>query len=268
MTGNTLISFLFFQGALRVNLTLPSDQWLQFLEQGMMLVLIFARWLFPKGELSRSELSQLLLLYLGLAGDIVDFFQIFDSDRILKDVPFVYSVLGAWSWSLLQFTIALTVTRQRARTSQISRSARCCSCMDNEAWSLWVVIILQDGPFLSLRLYAIIMHNVQSYSNFFFTSKNIIVILLQLYRFVAIVTEDNKVSPEAHAPSTANLGDGEDAEHMQRTGTEHEREPMHSNTDHTVVVSPVKIFTVSDEREQNNPSSVHNDLPTHSALPT
>ena len=42
------------------------------IEQLLLFVLILGRWLLPKGEISRDELSQLLLVYIGMAADIIE----------------------------------------------------------------------------------------------------------------------------------------------------------------------------------------------------
>ena len=41
-------------------------------EVGMMLNIIIGRWVMPKQGITRSELSQLLLVYMSLASDIID----------------------------------------------------------------------------------------------------------------------------------------------------------------------------------------------------
>ena len=43
-----------------------------FTEVGMMLFIIIGRWVMPKQGITRSELSQLLLVYVSLASDIID----------------------------------------------------------------------------------------------------------------------------------------------------------------------------------------------------
>jgi Transmembrane protein 26 len=48
---------------------------------------------------------------------------------------------------------------------------------------------LQDGPFLCLRLGLIIHYKIISQSNIFFTTKNFLVVLLQLYRVCVIIIE-------------------------------------------------------------------------------
>lgn len=45
---------------------------------------------------------------------------------------------------------------------------------------------MQDGPFLAFRLILIIHYKIVSYMNIFFTCKNTLVILLQLYRLYVV----------------------------------------------------------------------------------
>lgn len=44
------------------------------LRQFLPLFLIVGRWLMPKGDMTHDQLSQLLLIYLGTAADITDFY--------------------------------------------------------------------------------------------------------------------------------------------------------------------------------------------------
>ncbi len=45
--------------------------WTQIVEQTLLLVLIIGRWLLPVGKtMTRDQLSQLLLVYIGTAGNI------------------------------------------------------------------------------------------------------------------------------------------------------------------------------------------------------
>ncbi|CAH2208206.1 jg23149, partial [Pararge aegeria aegeria] len=43
---------------------IPTDMWVTLIEQFLMLTLIVGRWLLPKGDLTRDQLSQLLLVYI------------------------------------------------------------------------------------------------------------------------------------------------------------------------------------------------------------
>lgn len=103
---------------LGVKINLPDIQvdaetWQTVIEQFLMLILIVGRWLLPKGDLTRDQLSQLLLVYIGTAADIIEFFDSFKDKKIASDPLLVYLTLGIWSWSLIQFTIVLSATRSR-----------------------------------------------------------------------------------------------------------------------------------------------------------
>jgi hypothetical protein len=47
------------------------------IEQALMLILIIGRWMLPKGDLTRDQLAQLLLVFIGTAADILEFFDSF-----------------------------------------------------------------------------------------------------------------------------------------------------------------------------------------------
>lgn len=60
---------------LGVQIKLPDIQvdpsmWVTLIEQFLMLILIIGRWMLPKGDLTRDQLSQLLLVYIG---NLIDF---------------------------------------------------------------------------------------------------------------------------------------------------------------------------------------------------
>ena len=46
-------------------------------------MLIVGRWVLPKGSISHDQLSQLLLVYVGTAADIVEFYEAFSEDEVL-----------------------------------------------------------------------------------------------------------------------------------------------------------------------------------------
>lgn len=141
-TGNlnlTAIDLKKLDKLLGVQIKLPDIQvdpstWITLIEQFLMLVLIVGRWMLPKGDLTRDQLSQLLLVYigsysrlqkamkliifysnqfLGTAADIIEFFDSYKDNTIASEALLVFLTLGIWSWSLLQFTIVLSATRSR-----------------------------------------------------------------------------------------------------------------------------------------------------------
>ncbi|XP_033104696.1 transmembrane protein 26-like [Anneissia japonica] len=80
-------------------------------EQFLPFVLIIGRWIMPAGALSRDKLSQLLLVYIGLAADIIEFLETYKEDPVKFNGQLIYAVLTLWTWSLLQFVFVITMTR-------------------------------------------------------------------------------------------------------------------------------------------------------------
>ncbi|XP_013112408.1 transmembrane protein 26 [Stomoxys calcitrans] len=174
------------------------DTWITLIEQFLMLILIVGRWMLPKGDLTRDQLSQLLLVYIGTAADIIEFFDSYKDDSIAKIPLLVYLTLGIWSWSLMQFTIVLSATRARRPRGGGSNKkdeqvppTDCCNncCCGIDVWGIVLNVILQDAPFLTFRLLIIFQYDIISYMNVFFTCKNSLVIVLQLYRLYVVNAE-------------------------------------------------------------------------------
>ena len=90
-----------------------NDTVVMIIEQFLMLILIIGRWMLPKGDLTRDQLSQLLLVYIGTAADIIEFFDSIKDEKVNTNKLFCLLVLSIWSWSLLQFTFVLTATKGR-----------------------------------------------------------------------------------------------------------------------------------------------------------
>ncbi|KAL7293276.1 hypothetical protein TKK_0013053 [Trichogramma kaykai] len=200
------------QKTLGVNIRLPelqisTETWVTLIEQFLMLILIIGRWMLPKGELTRDQLSQLLLVYIGTAADIIEFFDSFKDEKVSREPLLVYLTLGIWAWSLMQFTVVLTATKSRksrlsssssssgGATSRKKRQQRQVasedqtSCCSIDVWAIAINMLLQDGPFLAFRLTLIVHFKIVSYMNIFFTCKNTLVILLQLYRLYVVQSE-------------------------------------------------------------------------------
>ncbi|XP_064550100.1 transmembrane protein 26 [Drosophila montana] len=179
-------------------ITLPvisPDTWTTLIEQFLMLILIVGRWLLPKGDLTRDQLSQLLLVYIGTAADIIEFFDSYKDDSIARIGFLVFLTLGIWSWSLMQFTIVLSATRGRRPRGSGSHHKEdqtdCCQncCCGIDVWGIVLNVILQDAPFLTFRLLIIFQYKIINYMNVFFTCKNSLVIILQLYRLYVVNAE-------------------------------------------------------------------------------
>jgi hypothetical protein len=83
-------------------------------ELTFMFIIILGRWILPKGNISHSALSQLLLVYLSLASDILDLLTLFNEQEIYMSLPMVHLVLIAFSLCMFQFALNLTATRGRS----------------------------------------------------------------------------------------------------------------------------------------------------------
>ncbi|KAK1123492.1 hypothetical protein K0M31_008198 [Melipona bicolor] len=206
--------------ALGVNINLPdikisTETWVTLIEQFLMLILIIGRWMLPKGDLTRDQLSQLLLVYIGTAADIIEFFDSFKEDRIAREPVLVYLTLGIWAWSLMQFTVVLTATKSRksrlssgsAVKRRVHSETSCCSI---DVWGIALNMLLQDGPFLAFRLILIVHYRIVSYMNIFFTCKNTLVILLQLYRLYVVQTENRSKVKKKSGVSNISIISRED----------------------------------------------------------
>ncbi|XP_060930625.1 transmembrane protein 26 [Limanda limanda] len=178
---------------------LEPEDWVAGLEQTMLIVLVLGRWLMPKGDMSRDQLSQLLMVYVGLGADILDIFDTFKEPEVKTNRAVVITGLALFSWALMQFPLVLTQTQppkgecpQRSpggllcSTGAPPSSASCCS---SEVWSLLLTVGLQDGPFLVYRLYLMVQEQVLNQLMIFFTCKNIVIVLLELYRIFVVQCE-------------------------------------------------------------------------------
>ncbi|XP_031660214.1 transmembrane protein 26-like [Oncorhynchus kisutch] len=191
-------------------LQLDPENWAAGLEQTMLIVLVLGRWLMPKGDMSRDQLSQLLMVYVGLGADILDIFDTFKEPEVKTNRAVIIMGLALFSWALMQFPLVLTQTSPPKAHLQPCLSqpgfpqegsvavveglpgappscyTPCCS---SEVWSLLLTVGLQDGPFLIYRLYLMIRENVLNQLMIFFTCKNILVVLLEFYRIFVVQCE-------------------------------------------------------------------------------
>jgi hypothetical protein len=78
-----------------------------------MILVIMGRWFLPKGNISRSALSQLLLVYMSLASDEFDLLSLLNETNVQESPTMSYFTLSIFSWSLFQFSLNLVVTRGR-----------------------------------------------------------------------------------------------------------------------------------------------------------
>uniref|UniRef100_H2YNJ0 Transmembrane protein 26 n=1 Tax=Ciona savignyi TaxID=51511 RepID=H2YNJ0_CIOSA len=190
---------------------LDPEQWLLALHQVLLFVLVIGRWLLPKGEITRDQLSQLLLVFIGVGADILEFV----TETIDNDITQVqcnrllhYIIYAVWSASLLQFTLVLTAAKSRKtrvgfsdeRVAIVQVDNNCCARSifnDADLWGILVTMLFQDLPFLAFRLYMMIVYNHIHQMIVFFTGKNALVVILQIYRIIVLQIEHKKKKPDS-----------------------------------------------------------------------
>ncbi|XP_020670370.3 transmembrane protein 26 [Pogona vitticeps] len=164
--------------------------WTLGLHQTFLLLLIIGRWLLPiGGEITRDQLSQLLLMFVGTAADILEFTsETLEIGNVRKKHALVYAILGVWTWSMLQFPLNLAVQHLECSPSISSKKVfRLLLCRHSaDLWNIGISLFIQDGPFLVVRLILMSYFNIITQMLVFFTAKNILVVMLQLYRLVVL----------------------------------------------------------------------------------
>ncbi|CAF1085205.1 unnamed protein product [Rotaria sp. Silwood1] len=221
---------------LKLNAHLSKEDWHMIIEQMILLVLILSRWLLPKGELTREELSQLLLVYIGIAADIIEFFEVFKEKNVRTNVTLSILVLLFWTLSLLQFCLAFTISCGRQCRLVIKQEQeRRFLCSPSDFWGMLMSLLLQDIPFFSFRAILLFHYRIFSYSTVFFTSKNGLIIILQWYRITVIVattiSEERQRYRYQHKKLIQILETNTDGKTINKTDNCSENEENNNNND-------------------------------------
>ncbi|XP_068183799.1 transmembrane protein 26-like [Antennarius striatus] len=166
-----------------------SNDWILALHQILLILLILGKWLLPLGGgVTRDELSQLLLIFVGTAADILEF----TSETLLdikgNSTQLVYIILAVWTWSMLQFPLHLSVVNSKpdSEGEEMVKQESLLTKRSTDMWNIMEALFIQDGPFLVVRLLVIIYYKVFHQMLVFFTIKNFLVVVLNLYRLVVL----------------------------------------------------------------------------------
>ncbi|XP_061381815.1 transmembrane protein 26 isoform X2 [Danaus plexippus] len=230
---------------------IPPDMWVTLIEQFLMLTLIVGRWLLPKGDLTRDQLSQLLLVYIGTAADIIEFFDSFKDEKVATEKVLVLLTLAIWSWSLVQFTVVLTATKSRKSRGTANRGTSRACCCSIEVCAIIMNIALQDAPFLAFRLLIIAHYKIINYMNIFFTCKNTLVILLQIYRLYVLHLETVENSGSVYRKERKHKSDRKDKK-KDKKSRDHKKhsEQKTKKTKRRTENDETSIAVISDPRKQ------------------
>ncbi|KAK7112504.1 transmembrane protein 26-like [Littorina saxatilis] len=184
---------------LTVPIKLEPELWVSVVEQTLLFLLVLCRWLLPRGDISRHELSQLLFVFLGIASDNMGLFELFDEPAVRSDPILTYVIMAVWSVSFAQFLFVLTATKSPQQVAVIhdnqseetkQRRKQSAGLLEviftTEIWSLIFSVMTQDGPYGAVRIYTVTKHNLITYSIIFYICKNLLVVCLVLYRLMVI----------------------------------------------------------------------------------
>ncbi|XP_003258195.2 transmembrane protein 26 [Nomascus leucogenys] len=170
--------------------TVCEKVWTLGLHQTFLLMLIIGRWLLPiGGGITRDQLSQLLLMFVGTAADILEFTsETLEEQNVRNSPALVYAILVIWTWSMLQFPLDLAVQNVVCPVSVTERGFPGLFFCQYSAdlWNIGISVFIQDGPFLVVRLMLMTYFKVINQMLVFFAAKNFLVVVLQLYRLVVL----------------------------------------------------------------------------------
>ncbi|KAG8523054.1 Transmembrane protein 26 [Galemys pyrenaicus] len=173
--------------------TVCEKVWTLALHQTFLLMLIIGRWLLPIGVgITRDQLSQLLLMFVGTAADILEFTsETLEEQNVRNSPALVHAILAIWTWSMLQFPLDLAVQHVVCPSSVTSRSFPSLFFCQYSAdlWNIGISVFIQDGPFLVVRLILMTYFKVINQMLVFFAAKNFLVVVLQLYRLVVLALD-------------------------------------------------------------------------------
>ncbi|KAM9325034.1 transmembrane protein 26 [Gastrophryne carolinensis] len=165
--------------------------WTLGLHQTFLLLLIIGKWLLPIGVgITRDQLSQLLLMFVGTAADILEFTsETMEEPNVRNNSILVYVILSVWTWSMLQFPLDLAVQNIGCQQGSSTKRRMCLLLCRYSAdlWNIGISLLIQDGPFLICRLVLMVYFNVINQMLVFFAAKNSLVVMLQLYRLVVLL---------------------------------------------------------------------------------
>ncbi|KAI8794774.1 transmembrane protein 26 [Biomphalaria glabrata] len=175
--------------------SLTPNTWIMLVEEMLPYFLFVSRWILPRGEVKREQLAELLFAFIGIGGDIMEYFSLLGEEAVRPNKQLCYVVLAIWSFSVMQFTMTITVIHQPKRQRNINVVAADSVDLSahkklmkfrHEVSAIFLTMIMQDLPFMIVRLYVMIGFNVVNYSLIFFTSKNIMIISLLFYKLIII----------------------------------------------------------------------------------
>lgn len=174
-------------------------------------VIFVSRWILPRGKVTREELAEILFAFVEIAADIMEFLSLLDEDVIRGDKALACCVLSIWTLSVLQFTMTVIIIQHRKSeqnapvTSFQTRKEKEWEKTKQEILAIFMSMFMQDVPFAIMRLYTIIRFSHVDYSLIFFTSKNLLIIVLLLYKVATLCRKHHCPDPTEDNDDTVGM---------------------------------------------------------------
>ena len=92
---------------------------------GLIMSIIISRWLMPRGVMTRDQLSNLLLEYVGNSADILDLFTTFDEEELKGRRAVIIGVIFVFTWSMYHFTFTIITMKNDAPEKQVAKVPIC-----------------------------------------------------------------------------------------------------------------------------------------------
>ncbi|KAL2078411.1 hypothetical protein ACEWY4_026096 [Coilia grayii] len=164
-----------------------ANDWILALHQILLILLIVGKWIMPMGVgFTRDQLSQLLLVFVGTAADILEFTSETLSDVTNQNPVLVYIILAVWTWTMLQFPLHLSVLTSEKDDPE-AQGGSFLSHHQADIWQIVETLFIQDGPFLLVRLVVMFHFKIVHQMLLFFAIKNLLVVVLNVYRLVVLI---------------------------------------------------------------------------------
>ncbi|XP_072015324.1 transmembrane protein 26-like [Amphiura filiformis] len=182
-----------------------SDNWAITVQQFLMFFLIAGRWILPSHGINGNKMANIVLLHVVMAADILEFLSAgLRSDEGVCLESVLIGVMVLWTVSLLQFPIYFDTTEihrlSAAARSALEKRSTLNRFARSKVWEIVTVMILQDGPFICMRLFFLFYFKIFSQASMFFIGKNFMYLIIEAYRLWALLCV--KVDEDGNRNST------------------------------------------------------------------
>ena len=163
--------------------------WAQLAIQIFLALVMIVRWILPSNNLSPRGKNDLLFKYFGISCDMLNFLAILQDPVVIKSDEIVYTCLSIWTWSTFQFFIY--VPKYEMKVKQGMKPVDTNGKREFKVYitnSLLMVFFL-DLPYFSVRMATIFGYGSHNYKIYFFSIKNVVMMLLQIARIKATFSE-------------------------------------------------------------------------------